>query len=124
VHLSVYALGALLLLVVALPVASPNGLGLDSVSWPLLLVPAAVVAAMGGLVEGLAFRAQRSALGWSALAVVVLLGMAAPLFFVGRWPGELRTATDTGLLVAAEAGWAAFMALLTASAVAAGRRSA
>jgi hypothetical protein len=124
VHLGAYALGALLLIVVALPVASPNGLGLDSVSWPLLMVPAVVLAAVGGLVEGLAFRAGRAALGWSILAVVVLLGMAAPLSFVGRWPGELDTATDSGLLLAAEAGWTASMALLTAVAVAVGRPSA
>lgn len=123
VHLVVYLAGALLLVTWAAPVASGDGLGLDSVSWPLLLGPVAVAAALGGLVEGLTFRSRRSALGWPALAVAALLGVAAPLLFVSRWPGEQAdTPTDLGLLLAAQIAWAAFAVLLTAVVVAVRRR--
>ncbi len=123
VHVGVYLLGALVLAAVAFPVAAQDGLALASISWPLLLIPVVVVAGIGGLLEGLAFRTGYRGLGWSVLAVAAVLGAAAPLFFVGRWPGETAAdPTDPGALVAAELGWAGFVVLITAIALAVGRR--
>lgn len=122
VHLSVYAIGALLLWWIASPIRGGDIAGLESVSWPMLSVPALVLGLVGGSVEGLARRISRHGFGWIAwvvFGVASVVGFYPAAFFVGRLPSESeRFPTGIDDFIAAELAWLVFLVILTGIAVA------
>ncbi len=116
-HASVYIAGALLLGAVAVPLSS-SGSGLDTISWPGLVVPSLVLAILAGAAENAYRRAGRLVGAKAAFVALSLPALGAPLFYVGRWPGD-TVDTDPSLLGAALMAWTAYIA--TEGAVAAAR---
>jgi hypothetical protein len=102
--------GGLLLLWSALPLEFDSLSGLESISWPLLWIPALVLAAVAGTLEGISIR-----LGWPWWVAVSVFGVASfpafvpPMFFVG-WPEEFQPYTQVTELAAALLGWTFFVA--------------
>jgi hypothetical protein len=125
VQLAVFLTGALLLCWVATPLYFDEISSLESVSWPLLWVPALALSALGGTIAGLCL--QRRWPWWVAAAGLVLVGVPAigpPMFFVTDWPGSTVSETNFTDLVAASHGWMLYVTLSTGLALAVGGRAA
>ncbi|HEX2894294.1 MAG TPA: hypothetical protein VHO29_09875 [Marmoricola sp.] len=117
IQAAVFIAGGLLLWWVATPLHFDEMSSLDSISWPLLWLPALAFAAPSGAVAGLSIR-----LGWrwwvpaTVLVVIGLLALYAPMFFVAKWPGSTAQETNVTDLLAAVAGWTLYE--ITSSALA------
>jgi len=119
-HLAVLIVGGLLLLWSAIPLEFDSASGLKSISWPILWVPALVLATLAGTVEGVSLR-----LSWPWWVAVVVFGVASvpafvpPVLFVG-WPEEFQPCTPATSLAAALLGWTLFIAASLGLAIAVG----
>lgn len=110
-HTVVLGCGAIIITGVASPLSGDRS-DLSSVSWPGLLIPTLVAALLAGASEGALLRSRRRTLSIAALVLLSLPALFASLFYVGRWPGgSSNSGTDSALLIAALASWAAFAAI-------------
>ena len=119
-HLVVTLAGAGILIWIAQPVSGPVWESLPQAGfWQLLVASAVVLGGVGGVLEGLALRS-----GLSALAVVVLVGVAVPglwlpVLALGRWFSDQQDyLIQTGALTAGLLGWLLLMVVIAGTAVA------
>jgi hypothetical protein len=122
IQVVVFLTGALLIWWAATPLYFDQISALESISWPLLLVPALALAVPSGAFAGLSIRGRWPL--WIAGLVLVLIGLPAiyaPFFFVAHWPGSTVLETNFTDLVAALLGWSLYGIASSALAVGLGR---
>jgi len=105
-HAAIALLGCLLLLVLALPLAS-GGSGIAAVDWTPLLVAGAAVGLVGGALQGGLYLMKKNALAVVVAMLAGVAGLIVPLFWAAP-PGDgLRT--DPVDLLAALVGWGLYI---------------
>lgn len=128
IQAAVFIAGGLLLWWVATPLYFDEMSSLDSISWPLLWLPALAFAVPSGTIAGLSIRLRwRWWVPVIFLVVIGVLALYAPMFFVAKWPGSTVPETDVTDLLAAVVGWTLYeitsCALAVTIGIAGGRHS-